>query len=72
MGLARGMGTVSSVAIMGAVFAARESARATSATPEAAFAMAFRDTYTAAAILAAAAVLISLTIWPHAIAHKGR
>ena len=64
MGLARGMGTVSSVAIMGAVFAARESARAVSATPEAAFAMAFTDTYTVAVILAAVAVLMSLALWP--------
>ena len=64
MGLARGMGTVSSVAIMGAVFAARESVRAVSTTPEAAFAMAFKDTYTVAVVLAATAVLMSLTLWP--------
>ena len=64
MGLARGLGTVSSVAIMGAVFAARESARAASATPEAAFILAFRDTYTVAVALAAVAVLVSFTLWP--------
>lgn len=64
MGLARGMGTVSSVAIMGAVFAARETAGATSATPETAFIHAFRDTYTVAVALAAIAVLVSFTLWP--------
>ncbi len=64
MGLARGMGTVSSVAIMGAVFAARESARGVSATPESAFILAFRDTYLVAVALAAVAVLVSFTLWP--------
>ena len=64
MGLARGMGTVSSVAIMGAVFAARETARATSATPEAAFILAFRDTYLVAVALAVAAVAVSFSLWP--------
>ena len=66
MGLARGMGTVSSVAIMGAVFAARETARATSTTPEAAFILAFRDTYLVAVALAVAAILVSFTLWPRA------
>ena len=66
MGLARGLGTVSSVAIMGAVFAARETSRAASATPEAAFILAFRDTYTVAVALAAVAVLVSFTLWPRA------
>ena len=64
MGLARGMGTVSSVAIMGAVFAARETTRATSTTPDAAFILAFRDTYTVAVALAAFAALMSFTLWP--------
>ena len=64
MGLARGMGTVSSVAIMGAVFAARETTRALSATPEDAFILAFRDTYIVAVALAAIAVLVSFTLWP--------
>ena len=64
MGLARGMGTVSSVAIMGAVFAARETTRALSATSEDAFILAFRDTYIVAVALAAIAVLVSFTLWP--------
>ena len=64
MGLARGMGTVSSVAIMGAVFAARETARADSETADAAFVLAFRDTYTVAVALAAVAVVVSFALWP--------
>ena len=64
MGLARGMGTVSSVAIMGAVFAARESARGASETADAAFVLAFRDTYTVAVALAAVAVVVSFALWP--------
>ena len=64
MGLARGMGTVSSVAVMGAIFAARETTRALSATPEDAFILAFRDTYMVAVALAAAAILVSFTLWP--------
>ncbi len=67
LGLARGMGTVSSVAIMGAVFSARETARAGSATPEAAFILAFRDTYLLAVALAVAAVLVSFTLWPRIV-----
>lgn len=64
MGLARGMGTVTSVAIMGAVFAARESFRGMSATPEAAFILAYRDTYLVAVALAAVAVVMSFSLWP--------
>ena len=64
MGLARGLGTVSSVAIMGAVFAARESARGASETAEAAFVLAFRDTYMVAVALAAVAALVSFSLWP--------
>ena len=64
MGLARGLGTVSSVAIMGAVFAARESTRAELVTPEDAFILAFRDTYLVAVALAAVAVLVSFSLWP--------
>lgn len=66
MGLARGMGTVSSVALMGAVFAAREASRAASATTEEAFVLAFRDTYLVAVALAVVAVLVSFTLWPWA------
>jgi EmrB/QacA subfamily drug resistance transporter len=64
MGLARGMGTVTSVAIMGAVFAARESSRGMSATPDAAFIPAYRDTYLVAVVLAAVAVVVSFSLWP--------
>ena len=64
MGLARGMGTVTSVAIMGAVFAARETSRGMSATPDAAFLLAFRDTYLVAVALAAVAVVMSFSLWP--------
>ena len=67
MGLARGMGTVSSVAIMGAVFASRETARATSAPPETAFILAFRDTYLVAVALAVVAIAASFTLWPRAM-----
>ena len=67
MGLARGMGTVSSVAIMGAVFAARETTRAASTTSEAAFILAFRDTYTVAVALGGCAVLMSFALWPRVV-----
>ena len=64
MGLARGMGTVTSVAIMGAVFAARESSIGMSTTPEDAFILAYRDTYLVAVALAAVAVVMSFSLWP--------
>lgn len=67
MGLARGLGTVTSVAIMGAVFAARESSRGMLATPDAAFILAFRDTYLVAVALAAVAVVMSFSLWPRLV-----
>ncbi len=72
MGLARGMGTVFSVAIMGAVFAARESERVGTATADVAFALAFRDTYLASVALAAIAVLVSFTLWPRVLGRSRR
>lgn len=65
LGLARGLGTVSSVALMGAALSARETAWAVNAGlgEEAAFEMAFRDTYLAAAALAAVAVAASFALW---------
>ena len=64
MGLSRGLGTVFSVAIMGAVFAARESARGLSAPDNQAFILAFQDTYRISVALALIAVIVSLAIWP--------
>ena len=49
---------------MGAIFAVRETTRALSATPDDAFILAFRDTYMVAVALAAAAILVSFTLWP--------
>ena len=67
MGLTRGLGTVSSVAIMGGVFAARESARGAetgvAASGNAAFTLAFQDTYLVAVAIGAVAVAASLGTW---------
>ena len=62
MGLTRGLGTVTSVAIMGAVFAARETTRAVD-VPSAAFALAFQDTYLVAVAIGVVAVAASLGTW---------
>lgn len=64
MGLARGLGTALSVALMGAAFAALESARASEG--EAAFALAFQDTYRIAALICAGALAASLALWRRA------
>ena len=64
IGLFRGLGTVFSVAIMGAVLFARESAHRAMVDEEAAFELAYRETYLVAAALAAVAALVSLTLWP--------
>ena len=61
MGLSRGLGTVLSVAIMGAVFAARQEARG---TVDEAFILAFQDTYRIAVLVAAIATLGSIALWP--------
>ena len=65
MGLARGLGTALSVAVMGAAFAALESARAaqSSGGDEYAFASAFQDTYRIAALICAAALAASAALW---------
>ena len=67
LALSRSLGTVSSVAIMGAVFAGRLDFHASSiaqTSGEQAFVMAFADTYLIAAILAAVAALVSVSYWP--------
>ena len=64
MGLSRGLGTVFSVAIMGAIFSARVSAREASLPDDQAFILAFQDTYRIAVALGLAAILVSCSIWP--------
>lgn len=64
LALSRSLGTVSSVAIMSAVFAGRLDFHAASVTQAAAFVSAFSDTYLIAAILAAAGALVSISYWP--------
>ncbi len=65
VGLSRGLGTVFSVALIGALFAARRTARDADTTSAAdAFALAFRDTYLTAAALSVIAIILSLTLWP--------
>jgi EmrB/QacA subfamily drug resistance transporter len=73
LAMSRSMGTVSSVALMGALFASRlnlhtlalaqQGITATTRSGQV-FVLAFRDTYWVATILAAIAVLISLSYWP--------
>ncbi len=67
------MGTVSSVALMGALFASRLNVHTTALTQSGmtgdaisgqAFVLAFKDTYSVSAILAGIAVLVSLSYWP--------
>ncbi len=69
MGLFRGLGTVFSVAIMGAVFAARQEARG---AVDEAFILAFQDTYRIAVLVAAVAVVVSITLWPRVMSTTGR
>ena len=68
MALSRSMGTVSSVALMGALFAARLDSHAASLAVSTdapnAFLMAFIDTYRVSAALVALAALLSLAFWP--------
>ncbi len=73
LGMSRSMGTVSSVALMGALFASRLDVQTlalaqqgiTGDTASAqAFVLAFKDTYSVSAILASIAVLISFSYWP--------
>ncbi len=71
MGLTRGLGTVSSVAVMGAVFAAREAARGAEAdvsssavaSANGAFTLAFQDTYLISVAIGIVAVVVSLGTW---------
>ena len=66
MGLTRGLGTVSSVAVMGAVFAARETARGAetgAASGGEAFTLAFQDTYLISVAIGVVAVVASLGTW---------
>ncbi len=60
IGLSRGLGTVFSVAILGAAFAAREDVRAQAAPASEAFTLAFQDTYRIALAIAAFAFALSL------------
>ncbi len=64
MGLSRGLGTVFSVAIMGAIFSARLGTRGVSLPEDQAFIFAFQDTYRIAVVLGAVAIAVSCTIWP--------
>ncbi len=73
LAVSRSMGTVSSVALMGALFASRLDAHALAITQQGmeataasrqAFVSAFQDTYGVAALLAGVAVLVSLSYWP--------
>ena len=64
MGLSRGLGTVFSVAIMGAIFSARLGVREASLPEDQAFILAFQDAYRIAVALGLAAIVVSCTIWP--------
>lgn len=73
LAMSRSMGTVSSVALMGGLFASRLSVHTFAITQQGiaetvarsqAFVPAFRDTYWAATLLAGVAVLVSLSYWP--------
>lgn len=73
LAMSRSMGTVSSVALMGALFASRFTVHSIGHTqPDRfiesdeiqAFMLAFQDIYLIAAILAGIATLVSLTYWP--------
>ena len=75
MSVSRSLGTVSSVAIMGALFSARQAARGETAAdgggePQA-FVLAFHDLYLVSAALSAVAVLVSLSYWPRAVRALG-
>jgi hypothetical protein len=71
--MSRSMGTVSSVALMGALFASRLDVHAHALAQQGlaaevsrgqTFILAFNDTYWVATVLAAIAVLMSLSYWP--------
>ena len=64
IGLFRGLGTVFSVAIMGAALSARESVHRVSVDEGEAFVLAYQEIYLVASVLTAVAVVVSLTLWP--------
>jgi MFS family permease len=64
MSLSRSLGTVSSVAIMGAIFSARQSARGGAGDEAQEFVLAFRDLYVLSALLALTAMVVSFSYWP--------
>ena len=76
LSLSRSMGTVSSVALMSALFESRLDAHTMSMAQQGiagdtgsiqALVMAFKDTYFVSALLAGAAVLVSISYWPQMI-----
>ncbi len=76
LAISRSMGTVSSVALMGALFASRLDTHTLALTQQGleaaaasgkAFVPAFKDTYWMSALLAAVAVLVSLSYWPRGL-----
>jgi MFS family permease len=67
MSLSRSLGTVSSVAIMGAIFSARQSARGGTGDEAQEFVLAFRDLYILSALLAITAMVISFSYWPRVL-----
>ena len=71
--LSMSMGIVTSVALMGGVFASRLATHE-AATPDAsqAFVTAFRDTYIVAAALGALAIAVSLTYWPWILRRRAK
>ena len=77
MSVSRSLGTVSSVAIMGALFTARQAARAATAADGGApgepraFVLAFHDLYLVSTALSGIAVLVSLSYWPRALRALG-
>jgi EmrB/QacA subfamily drug resistance transporter len=77
MSVSRSLGTVSSVAIMGALFSARLAARAGTAADGGGpgephvFVLALHDLYLVSALLSTAAVVVSLSYWPRALRALG-
>ena len=66
--ISRSLGIVTSVALMSALFAGRQAFHAAAVADETqAFAQAFRDVYIVAAMLAALAVVVSVSYWPRAL-----
>ena len=75
LSLSRSMGTVSSVAIMSALFASRLSEHTATLLPgneKQAFVLAFQETYLIAGILAAVAAVVSLSYWPLVLRRRSR